>query len=60
MKHYRFSEYIGIENPNPDRRLRMEVLTESDHAKKLAGIFVILPAGDQVPYHYHEIRESVI
>jgi quercetin dioxygenase-like cupin family protein len=60
MKRYRTNEYIDKENPTPGRRYRTEVLTESDDAKRLAGIFVILPAGDQVPYHYHASRESLI
>jgi quercetin dioxygenase-like cupin family protein len=60
MKLYRTNEYIDKENPTPGRRYRTEVLTESDDAKRLAGIFVILPAGDQVPYHYHASRESLI
>ena len=60
MKRYRTSEYIDKENPTPDQRYRMEVLTEPDAAKRLAGIFIILPAGEQVPYHYHETRESLI
>ena len=59
MKLYRSSEYIDKENPTPDQRYRMEVLTEPDDAKRLAGIFVILPGGEQVPYHYHAARESL-
>ena len=60
MKLYRTNEYIDKENPTPGQRYRTEVLTESDDAERLAGIFVILPAGDQVPYHYHASRESLI
>ena len=60
MKRYRSSEYIEKENPSPGQRFRDEVLTESDLAKRLAGIFVILPAGEQVPYHYHAARESLV
>jgi len=60
MKRYRSNEYIDKENPTPGRRYRTEVLTEPDDAKRLAGIFVILPAGEQVPYHYHATRESLI
>lgn len=60
MKLYRAAEYNSRNNPDPAQRLREEVLTETDDAKRLAGIFVILPPGDQVPYHYHETRESVI
>lgn len=59
-KLYRASEYIEKENPTPDQRYRTEVLTEPDDVKRLAGIFVILPAGEQVPYHYHAARESLI
>lgn len=60
MKLYRSSEYIDTENPTPDQRYRTDVLTQPDDAKRLAGIFVILPAGEQVPYHYHAARESLI
>jgi quercetin dioxygenase-like cupin family protein len=60
MKLYRSSEYIDTENPTPGQPYRTEVLTEPDDAKRLAGIFVILPAGEQVPYHYHATRESLI
>ena len=59
-KLYRASEYIEKENPTPDQRYRTEVLTEPDDVKRLAGIFVILPAGEQVPYHYHAARGSLI
>jgi hypothetical protein len=48
-KLYRSSEYIDKAIPTPDQRYRTEVLTEPDDAKRLAGIFVILPAGEQVP-----------
>ena len=60
MKRYRTGEYIEKDNPAPGQRYRTEVLTEPENAKRLAGIFVILPAGEQVPYHYHETRESLI
>ncbi|MFC1798285.1 cupin domain-containing protein [Thermodesulfobacteriota bacterium] len=60
MKLYDTSEYVKRENPIPAEKFREEILTESDNAKRLAGIFVILPPGEQVPYHYHETRESVI
>lgn len=60
MKLYHSGEYIKRENPNPGQRFRAEVLTGSDHAKRLSGIFVILPPGEQVPYHYHAMRESLI
>jgi len=60
MRLYRFSEYIDKENPTPDQLYRTEVLTEPDDAKRLAGIFVILPPGEKVPYHYHAARESLI
>jgi len=59
-KLYRSSEYIDKENPTSDQRYRAEVLTEPNDAKRLAGISVILPAGEQVPYHYHAARESLI
>ncbi len=60
MKLFKTSAYNKRENPSTTERLREEILSESDDAKKMAGIFVILPPGGKVPYHYHENRESLI
>lgn len=60
MKAFKTGYYIEHENPKPAERLKQVVLAKSDGAKRLAGIFVVLPAGEQVPYHYHETRESLI
>ena len=60
MKIFKPDEYVQRENPTPDDNLRMEILTAADNAKKLAGIFIVLPPGNQMPYHYHKKRESLI
>lgn len=41
-------------------RYRSEILTPEHQAKDLGGIFGLLLPGNQVPYHYHKNRESII
>lgn len=60
MKIYRTEELNRIENPTPGVRHRLQILTEEQNAKALAGHFSILSPEGDVPYHYHEKRESLI
>lgn len=60
MKIYRSEELNRIENPTPGVRHRMNILTEEQNAKALAGHFSILFPGGSVPDHYHAKRESLI
>lgn len=60
MKIFKREAYITMENPNPGKPYRPEVLTAEDKAKDLGGMFGLLVPGSQVPYHYHARRESVI
>lgn len=50
MKIYRPEELIRIENPTPEVRHRLKILTEEANAKALAGHFSILfPGGGMSP-----------
>jgi quercetin dioxygenase-like cupin family protein len=60
MKIIRVEDYMRMENPNPGKPYRPEILTREDKAKALGGMFGLLVPGSQVPYHYHRERESVI
>jgi uncharacterized cupin superfamily protein len=60
MKFFMFEDYINTENPEPGQIYRPEILTRTHGADDLGGMFGLLPAGTQVPYHYHAKRESVI
>ena len=60
MKVFKSEEYIKMANPTPDKPYRPEILTKEHQAKNLGGMFGLLVAGSQVPYHYHNNRESVI
>jgi quercetin dioxygenase-like cupin family protein len=60
LRLYRIEEYLQRENPNPGQRFRADILTPAQAAKDLGGVFVVLPPGTQVPYHYHRKRESII
>lgn len=60
MKLFTTQEYLEIENPCPGESYRPEILTDADNAKELGGMFGLLSPGNQVPYHYHQNRESVI
>jgi quercetin dioxygenase-like cupin family protein len=60
MKVFKSEEYVKMPNPTPGQPYRPEILTKEHHAKNLGGMFGLLVAGSQVPYHYHNSRESVI
>lgn len=60
MKIFRIGDYVQLENPNPGKPYRPEILTSEDRAKTLGGMFGLLVPWSQVPYHYHKHRESII
>lgn len=60
MKAFSVDEYTGMQNPTPGQVYRTEILTTEDGANDVGGLFGILVAGSQVPYHYHKKRESVL
>ena len=60
MKMYRIEDYVHLENPTPSESYRPEILTAEHGAKELGGMLGLLVPGSQVPYHYHQNRESVI
>ena len=60
MKILKTSDFIKAENPTPGEFFRSDILTREDKGRELGGIFAILEAGNKVPYHYHEKRESII
>ncbi len=60
MKRFKTEDYVRMENPTQGKSFRPEILTAEHGAKDLGGMFGLLPPGTQVPYHYHNKRESVI
>ncbi len=60
MKIFRTKDYIDLKNPTPGESFRPEILTTEHMAKTMGGMLGLLPPGSQVPYHFHNIRESVI
>jgi quercetin dioxygenase-like cupin family protein len=60
MKIFKSDDYIKMANPTPGQPYRPEILTKEHQAKNLGGMFGLLVAGSQVPYHYHNNRESII
>ena len=44
MKIFKAEKYINMENPDPGKPYRPEVLTDKDNAKDLGGIFGLLIA----------------
>jgi quercetin dioxygenase-like cupin family protein len=60
MKIFKTEEYVKMENPTPGKPYRPEILTADHGAKNLGGMFGLLVPGSQVPYHYHNNRESII
>jgi len=42
-----------MKNPTPGEIFRTEILTNEHAANDVGGLFGILVAGSQVPYHFH-------
>ena len=60
MKKYKSEDYINLKNPTPGEPYRSEILTPEHHAKNLGGLLGLLVPHSQVPYHFHNNRESII
>ncbi|MBF0277873.1 MAG: cupin domain-containing protein [SAR324 cluster bacterium] len=60
MKKFKVGEYVNMANPTPGQIYRPEILTNEHDAKDMGGMFGVLAPHSQVPYHYHEKRESII
>jgi quercetin dioxygenase-like cupin family protein len=60
MKMFKSEEYARMANPTPGKSYRPEIPLSDHGAKSLGGMFGLLVPGTQVPYHYHNNRESVI
>lgn len=60
MEIFKIEEFIKVVNPNPGARYRQEILTNKQRAEDLRGVFMVLVPGGQVPYHFHNKRESII
>jgi len=60
MEIYKVEEFTKIANPNPGTRFKKEILTDEQKAEKLGGLFSLLAPGNQIPYHFHNKRESLI
>ena len=60
MEIFRIEKFQKVENPNPGTRYRQEILTSKHKAENLSGVFLVLVPGGQVPYHFHNRRESII
>jgi oxalate decarboxylase/phosphoglucose isomerase-like protein (cupin superfamily) len=53
-------EYANMKNPTPGEIYRTSILNDEHDANDVAGIFAILVSGKEVPYHYHQERESIV
>jgi quercetin dioxygenase-like cupin family protein len=60
MKIIRIEEMVQLVNPTPGKPHRLDLVTPEQRAKELGGFLSIVPAGGEVPYHFHEKRESLL
>ena len=58
MELFKIADYIKKVNPEPDKRLTLQLLEKK--AENLVGMCIILPPGGTTPYHFHNKRESVL
>jgi quercetin dioxygenase-like cupin family protein len=60
MKIIKINELCAIENPTPGEPYRPEIKLDEERFRALGGMFGLLVPGSQVPYHYHQNRESIL
>ena len=60
MELIRTEEMVQVVNPTPGERYRKDLVTSEHKAKILGGFLCIIPVGGEMPYHYHEKRESLL
>jgi mannose-6-phosphate isomerase-like protein (cupin superfamily) len=60
MKRFKINDFVRMANPTPGKFYRTDILSLEDQAREIGGMFGLLVPGAQVPYHYHEKRESII
>ncbi len=60
MKIIKVAELRAIENPTPGEPYRPEIRLDGERFRALGAMFGLLVPGSQVPYHYHEKRESIL
>jgi quercetin dioxygenase-like cupin family protein len=60
MEIIKTEEMVQLVNPSPGKNHRLDLVTPEQRAKKLGGFLSIIPAGGEVPYHFHEKRESLL
>ena len=60
MKIIKMTELCAIENPTPGEPYRPEIKLDEERFRTLGGMFGLLVPGSQVPYHYHQNRESIL
>jgi quercetin dioxygenase-like cupin family protein len=60
MEIFKTEAFVQMANPTPEENYRLDLLIPEKGAKELGGFLVIIPPGGEMPYHYHEKRESLI
>ena len=60
MDIFRTEAFLKMANPTPGEIYRLDLVTPDKGAKEMGGFLVIIPPGGEMPYHYHEKRESLI
>jgi mannose-6-phosphate isomerase-like protein (cupin superfamily) len=60
MEMLKIGKYLSLKNPTPGRRFAENILADEQGVVNLRGMFGLLPPGNQVSYHFHDRRESII
>ena len=58
MELFKMDDYAKKVNPEPDKRLTLQLLEKK--AESMVGMCIVLPPGGQTPYHFHNKRESIL
>ena len=60
MEMFKIGEYAVLKNPAPGKPFIQHILTDKQGVVNFQGMFRLLSPGEQVVYHLHNDRESLI
>ena len=60
MEKYSIDDFTKVKSPEPGTRYKDEFLTTEKNTENIGGLFTVLSPGMELPYHFHQKRESIL
>ena len=60
MEIYSIDDFTKVKSPEQCTRYKDEFLTTGKNTENIGGLFSVLAPGVEMPYHFHQKRESIL